>query len=369
MRRQLEPTHLIPARASLRRAVIQIDRNRCGAVCVVDDQDHLLGILTDGDIRRQVLRQVDLDQVRVEDVMQRRPVTATEDFSLAQLKHLMKARSIQQIPIVDHENRILGLSLAADLVVGPARGKKAVVMAGGRGVRLRPLTLERPKPLLPVGGRPLLELIIERMVACGFTDIIVTTAYRSRMIEDHLQDGSHLGATIRYLRETEPRGTAGSLSDLPPDDESDLLVMNGDILTTLEFNGLLDSHQAGGSDLTLAVREVEQHVDYGVVQTQDEWITRIDEKPRRSVLVNAGIYIVGPRARALVPGSGRFDMTELVRYSLGERLRVRSFPLREYWLDIGRMDDYERANRDLAEQMTFSREQDIHRHRPERAQV
>lgn len=331
---------------SVREAVERIDANRSGAVCVVDARARLLGILTDGDVRRLVLRGADLGAVPVESAMQRRPVTATADFSRAQLLHLMKARSIAQIPIVDDENTVLRVALARDLIDSPTRGRAALVMAGGRGLRLRPLTSRCPKPLLPVGGRPILELIVERLVACGFDDVLVATGYRSRMIEDRLQDGAHLGAAIRYLREEKPTGTAGALGRLPEDLKGDLLVMNGDILTTLDFAGMLESHQAAGADMTLAVRELRQRLEYGAVRLRDEWVAGIDEKPVRVELVNAGIYVVGERMRALVPASGRADMTDLVRWGLDEGRRVRSYPLREFWLDVGRPADYERANRE-----------------------
>jgi dTDP-glucose pyrophosphorylase len=331
--------------ASLQEAVARIDRNRCGAVCVIDGEGRLLGILTDGDIRRQLLRGADLRRTAVGEAMQRRPVTATPDFSRGQLRHLMRARSIAQIPIVDSADRLLRLALAADLLEAPARGRPALIMAGGQGARLRPLTLARPKPLLPVAGRPILEHVIERLVECGFDQVLVATGYQSRLIEDHLQDGRQYGASIRYLREEEPLGTAGALARLPEGLDGELLVMNGDILTTVDFAALLESHLASGADMTVAVRELVEQVEYGVVRVEGEWIQAIDEKPRRSLLVNAGIYVVGPRMRQLLPAGGPFHMTDLVRWGLDERRRVRSYPLREFWLDIGRMADYERANR------------------------
>jgi dTDP-glucose pyrophosphorylase len=328
----------------LQEAVARIDRNRCGAVCVVDEQQRLQGMLTDGDIRRQVLRGTDLRATVVGDVMQRRPVTATPDFSRSQLRHLMRARSIAQIPIVDGADRLLWVALAADLLEAPARGRPALVMAGGQGERLRPLTLSRPKPLLPVAGRPILEHVVERLVECGFDHVLIATGHQGRMIEDHLQDGRQFGAAIRYLREESPLGTAGALARLPGEIVGDLLVMNGDILTTVDFAALAESHAASGADMTVCVREMVEQVEYGVVRVEGEWLQAIDEKPRRSLLVNAGIYMVGPRMRQLAPDAP-FDMTDLIRWGLGERRRVRSYPLREFWLDIGRMADYERANR------------------------
>lgn len=343
--RVFHPDQVVEIAATLQEAVARIDMNRCGAVCVIDGRQELLGMLTDGDLRRQVLRGTDLRQTTVGEIMQRRPVTATPDFSRNQLRHLMKARSISQIPIVDAANRLLWLALASELLEAPVSGRPALIMAGGKGVRLRPLTLARPKPLLPVAGRPILEHVIERMVECGFTQLLVSTGYQSQMIEDQIQDGRQFGATIRYLREESPLGTAGALARLPGDVRGELLVMNGDILTTVDFSALMESHLASGADMTVAVREMVEQVDFGVVRVEGEWIQSIEEKPRRSLLVNAGIYVVGPRMRALAPSEDPCDMTDLIRWGIGERRRVRSYPLREFWLDIGRMADYERANR------------------------
>ena len=343
--RSFQPDQVVDPGATLQEAVARIDRNRCGGVCVVDAAGVLLGMLTDGDIRRQVLRGTDLRTVPVAEAMQRRPVTATPDFSRSQLRHLMRARSITQIPVVDGSNRLLWLALASELLEAPASGRPVLVMAGGLGVRLRPLTLARPKPLLPVAGRPILEHVVERLVECGFPQVLIATGYHSQMIEDHLQDGRQYGASIRYLREEAPLGTAGVLATLSREVQGDLLVMNGDILTTVDFAALVESHLASGADMTVAVREMVEQLEYGVVKVEGEWVTSIEEKPRRSLLLNAGIYVVGPRMRQLAADQGRFDMTDLIRWGIGEKRRVRSYPLREFWLDIGRMADYERANR------------------------
>jgi dTDP-glucose pyrophosphorylase len=347
--RGIGPDHVIHPNCNLEDAARSIDRNRCGAVCITDDRNHLLGVLTDGDLRRQVLRGMALDQVMVTEVMQRRPITATADFSAAQLRHLMKARSIAQIPIVDRENHLVALALAADLLEAPARGRQALIMAGGRGLRLRPLTADRPKPLLPIGGRPILEHIIERLVASGFDQLHLSVGYRSGMIEDHIQDGSHLGANVSYIREDQALGTAGALSRISLEGVDDLLVMNGDILTTLDFAALLESHKAAGADMTVAVREIVERLEYGVLRVEDEWVRDLVEKPRRSTLINAGIYIVGRRMRELCPASGPYDMTELIQWGLAENCRLKSYPIREFWLDIGHHGDYEAVRNGAAD--------------------
>jgi dTDP-glucose pyrophosphorylase len=344
--RALSSDTLIAERATLLEAMACIDRNCTGCVCVTNEDQQLLGVLTDGDIRRQILGGHDLKALLVRDAMQTQPVTATTDFKRSQLLHLMRGRSLAQIPIVDEDNKILGLACSSDLIQDPVRGRKAVIMAGGRGVRLRPLTLKCPKPLLPVAGRSIVEHLIEGLVSSGFDDLLVVTGYLSEMIEEQLQDGSHLGARLRYLQETEPKGTAGSLAALPEDFQGDLLVVNGDLMTTLDFSVLFESHLKSGADMTMAVREHWDRVEFGVVSLEKDWVRRVDEKPRRRVLVNAGIYALRASMRELVPSGVKADMTDLIQWGLQEGKRIKSFPMREYWLDVGRLDDYNRALRD-----------------------
>jgi dTDP-glucose pyrophosphorylase len=338
---------MITRDATLHEAITAIDSNCTGCVCVVSGVRELLGVLTDGDIRRQILKGSDLQELQVFEAMQARPVTATIDFNRTQLLHLMRSRSLAQIPIVDDQNSLIGLACSGDLIQNPACGRKAVIMAGGQGVRLRPLTLQCPKPLLPVAGRPIVEHLIEGLVASGFDDLLLITGYLSHMLEDQLQDGSHLGAHLEYLREEDPRGTAGSLASLPTNFDGDLLVVNGDLMTTLDFSALFETHHKSGADMTMAVREHWDRIDFGVVSLDEEWVRSVDEKPKRRVLVNAGIYVMGSIMRDLIPAGVKADMTDLIHWGLQEGKKIRSFPMREYWLDIGRHDDYKRATQDL----------------------
>jgi NDP-sugar pyrophosphorylase family protein len=219
-------------------------------------------------------------------------------------------------------------------------------MAGGFGNRLRPLTEDLPKPMLPVGGRPLMERIVEQLRDVGIHQLSVTTHYKPEVIADHFGDGSQFGVKIDYVREEQPLGTAGALGmiDQP---EGLLLVMNGDIVTQLNFRAMVDFHHEHKADMTVAVRKFDFQVPFGVVETEGVLITGLAEKPSLGFFVNAGIYLLEPTAHRNIPRGQRFDMTDLIDHLLAEKRRVVSFPIREYWLDIGHDADYEQAQDDL----------------------
>jgi len=223
---------------------------------------------------------------------------------------------------------------------------QAVVMAGGFGKRLRPLTDELPKPMLPVGGRPLMELIIEQLRDAGIQRMYVTTHYLPEKIKAHFGDGHAFGVEIEYIAEEKPLGTAGGIS-LIESPEVPLLVVNGDILTKVNFRAMLAYHRECNAALTLAVRKQGFDIPFGVVETEDGLVRRITEKPTYVYTVNAGIYLVSPQAHRMIPNDRRTDMTDLIARLIDERQPVASFMIREYWLDIGHYDDYMRAQQDI----------------------
>lgn len=217
-------------------------------------------------------------------------------------------------------------------------------MAGGVGSRLRPLTDDTPKPMLRVGDRPLLETILENFIEYGFHHFYFSVNYMADVIKDHFRDGSRWGVSIEYLHEVERLGTAGALRLLPGRPPNELLVMNGDLLTKINFSHLLDFHAAHGSSGTMCVKEYELQVPYGVVNIDNHRITGVDEKPVKRFFVNAGIYVLQPDSLDLLPASGYFDMPSLFEKMIASRRETAAFPVREYWLDIGQMADYDRAN-------------------------
>ena len=221
----------------------------------------------------------------------------------------------------------------------------AVIMAGGYGKRLLPLTEQVPKPMLPVGDKPLLELTIQQLRRSGIRDISLTTHYLPDAIVNHFGDGTAFGVRLSYLKEDHPLGTAGGLKLLKQADKP-FLVINGDILTGLPFREMLNFHRSHGALLTVGVRKYDLKVPFGVVDCEDVFITRLQEKPAFNLFVNAGIYLLEPSARDYLPDGQQFDMTDLIQTLLEKGKPVVSFPIMEYWLDVGRHEDYSQAQED-----------------------
>jgi NDP-sugar pyrophosphorylase family protein len=259
---------------------------------------------------------------------------------------LMRRHGVRHIPLLDARQRVAGLVLLEELVPEDRLCLQAVIMAGGKGTRLRPLTDNVPKPMLPIGNRPLLEHTIERLREAGVSRIHIATHYRPEKITEHFGDGRRFGVDVRYVTEPAALGTAGALGLLEGTDEP-LLVINGDILTNLNIKAMLSFHIEHGADLTIAARPYGVQVPYGVIQC-DGWSVRaIEEKPAYQFFVNAGVYLIQPGSLCHVPSGRVFDMTNLIERLLVEGRNVVGFPVHEYWLDIGRPPDYERAQLDM----------------------
>ena len=344
---------LLRADASVRGAMECIDRNKIGIALVVDADRRLLGTITDGDIRRAMLADVELDapvealleRQRDLDVDRPRPLTAPVGSVPAELVALMQRYDVRQIPLVDGAGCVRSVSLLRDLVEVEGPPLRAVIMAGGYGTRLGELTRETPKPMLPVGDRPLLERIIEQLRDAGIAHVNLTTHYRADEIAGHFGTGESLGVEIEYVSEEQPLGTAGALGLIESDEP--ILVMNGDILTRVDFKAMHRFHDEHGADMTMAVRPYEARVPYGLVDLDGTRITSIEEKPLARGFVNAGIYLLNPDVCRLVSPGESLDMPQLIVRLLVDGRAVVGFPLREYWLDIGRLADYEQALADV----------------------
>lgn len=329
---------------TLRNILELLDETACGIVLVVDDDRRLLGTVTDGDVRRAILAGLGADTPIAALLARRRrePATAPHGMLDSDLLHLMAEESLRHVPLVDAEGRIAGIALLSELVREYELPLRAVVMAGGLGTRLGELTEDLPKPMLPIGDRPLLERIIEQLREAGVQRVNLTTHYRAEAISSYFGDGERFGVELQYVHEDEPLGTAGALGLLDHSDEP-ILVMNGDILTRIDFRAMLEYHQEHGADMTIAVRPYELRVPYGLVETRGEAVVALSEKPLVQGFANAGIYLLEPAVCRDVPSGLRLDMTELIERLLEQGRSVVSFPLREYWLDIGQLEDYERA--------------------------
>lgn len=323
-----------------------LDRSSWQICLVVDGDRHLLGTVTDGDIRRRILKGQPLD-APVTEVMNARPIVGNPKDDRTRLLDSLRARQLKQLPIVDHDGRVVGLETLDHLASpNPVRDNWVVLMAGGLGTRLRPLTEHAPKPLLRVGNRPILETILLGFVKQGFHRFYISVNYKAEMVKAHFDDGDRWGVTIRYLEEDRRLGTAGALTlieDLP---ELPLIVSNGDLLTKVDFNSMLDFHDSHGAEATMGVREYDLEVPFGVVQMDQADIVAIEEKPVQRFFVNAGLYVIGPSALPRIPRGKVYDMPTLFGDLISAGGRTVAFPIREYWLDIGRMSDLERAKLD-----------------------
>lgn len=338
----------LPAAATIRDAIASLDENRAKIVLVVDEHRRLLDTITDGDIRRAILAGLGPDDP-VSVLKQRKdgsaaetPVVARIGMPRAALRQLMDRHVIQQVPLVDDQGRVTGLVTRGALSEQEDIPVRAVIMAGGNGTRLRPLTYKIPKPMLPVGNRPLLEVIIDRLRRAGVRDVVITTRYKASMILDHFDDGSRFGVDVSYIWEMEPGGTAGSLALLEPSDQR-VLVTNGDVLTRIDYRAVLDFHRENHADMTVTVRQHEVTVPYGVVSTDGVNICGIAEKPVIRHFINAGVYLLEPEVCRHVPRDRTFHMTDLIETVIGQGGTVVGFPVRENWIDIGQMADYEAA--------------------------
>lgn len=333
----------------VRDAMRAIDAGAMAIALVIDGDGRLLGTVTDGDIRRGILRGLQMDDP-IATVMHRQPVKALHGGSRDEMLRLMRQHHIGQLPIVDTECRVVGLELLADLLEqAEEKDHWVVLLAGGLGTRLLPLTEAVPKPLLKVGSRALLDVLIEQIASYGFRRFLVAVNYRAEMVEHHLGDGRQFGVQIEYVREPQPLGTVGAVRLVRERLDRTFIVVNGDLLTRVNFEHLLEFHETQGYDITVGVKEYEARIPYGVVELASGQVCALEEKPTRTYLVNAGIYALRPGVIDLIPEGRRFDMTDLVRAALEDGRKVGGFPIHEYWLDIGAREDYERANGDYLE--------------------
>jgi dTDP-glucose pyrophosphorylase len=337
---------LITADSSLREALEAIDLAGTQIALIVDKNRRLLGTLSDGDVRRAMLRGVKVDD-RVDCAMHTGARVINSLSSNEEIQDLMRLSGCNQLPIVNSEGVVVGLSLISDFFHPVRRENWVIIMAGGLGTRLNKLTQNTPKPMLKVGSRPILETIIQSYTNQGFFRFYMAVNYKAEQIVAHFGDGSAFGVDIRYLFENIRLGTAGALSMLPERPSAPVIVTNADLLTTVNFGNLLDQHERKGAQATMAVRQYEMQVPFGVVNMHDDQIYSIEEKPIKSFLVSAGIYALSPEALDLVPSEQFFDMPSLFDAILERGLKTHAHQIEEYWLDIGQLPDYEKANRDF----------------------
>ena len=273
-------------------------------------------------------------------------MTAPAGADRSELLRLMRECVVRQIPLIDSRGRVAGVATLDELIPEQVLPVQAIIMAGGPGTRLRPLTEKMPKPMLPVGDRPIMEVIIGGLREAGIRRVSIATHYQPKKITDYFGDGEQFGVELNYVAEDRPLGTAGALGIMDRSNEP-LLVINGDILTQVNFRAMLDYHREHGADLTMAVSKYDVQVPYGVVECEGQNVCRLREKPLLNFFVNAGIYLLEPLVHQYIPNGKHLDMTDLIEQLIDKGRTVVSFPIVEYWLDIGEHDDYVRAQRDV----------------------
>lgn len=348
---QLKALSLSPEQ-SINAAMECIDRGACGIALVVDEESHLLGTITDGDVRRAILAGKDLKSpvsillASKISTQYPKPITARLGTKRETLIELLHKNYLYQLPILDNDGKVVDLVMLDDLIPPHDLPLQAVIMAGGLGTRLKPLTDDLPKPMLHVGGKPLMELVIEQLREVGIRRVNVTTHYKPEKIFDHFGDGSTFGVELNYVNEDKPLGTGGALGLMDVPTES-MLVINGDILTDVDFRAMLNYHRENHAVMTVAVRQYDIKVPYGVIECKGSLVSSLKEKPQMNFLVNAGVYLLEPKVYEFIPNGEHFNMTDLIQRLLDAKHIVASFPIIEYWLDIGQLADYEKAQDDV----------------------
>lgn len=334
---------VIRPETSLRTTIEVIDRAALQIALVVDDEDRLIGVVTDGDIRRALIRGLSLEHA-VAEVMNKRPKVAGLQDSKAQMIAMMEGHHLYQLPVVDADGRIERLESLQALYKQPSFPNPVFLLAGGFGTRLRPLTDDCPKPLLEIGGKPILETILENFLKSGFRQFYIAVHYRAGQIKEYFGNGARWGVSIDYIEEPEPMGTAGAIGLLPDNlPDVPLLVMNGDILTQIDFSRLLAYHNEQQAIATLCVRQYEYQIPYGVVSLEQQRVIGIEEKPLQSCLASAGIYVLDHSLIKTIASRKKLDMPALLNMQVAQGELVSMFPVNDYWLDIGREADFLRA--------------------------
>lgn len=337
---------LIFKEATIKEAMEAIDKGAAEIALVVDKRKKLLATVTDGDIRRGLIRGLTLKDP-IEKCMHRNFIFVKEGTNKAEVLDLMKAHSIKQIPILDEKGRVKGLHLMKEIIGSESKSNIALILAGGRGERLKPITEEIPKPMIKVAGRPILERLILHLIGYGIRNFYIAVNYKSEIIENHFLDGKELGCKINYIKEEKPLGTAGAIGLLPEIPKEPIVVLNGDLLTQFNLDEMLRFHKERKFCATLGVYDYVYDIPYGIVEEKGGLLKSIKEKPSFVLPVNAGIYILNPEVITLVPKNETFTMPELLKKILSLKKKVGIFHIQGDWIDIGLHKDLKKAKGEI----------------------
>jgi dTDP-glucose pyrophosphorylase/CBS domain-containing protein len=335
---------IVPIGATLLEALRAIDAGAESIAFVADESGRIVGSLSDGDVRRALLAGAALEDRSLPATMRRDFAFVTPEVGRAEVLDLMRARDVGQLPILDAQGRLCGLHSVGQMISRAERPNCAVILAGGRGTRLYPITETIPKPMVAVAGRPILERLILHLMSHGIRRIYLSVNYLAHMIEEHFGNGSRFGCTIEYLREPQPLGTGGPLSLLDPCPSEPVLVLNGDLVTQCDLGRMIDVHAAGGFVATIGLRPYEVDIPFGVAAVEEGRLIALHEKPVERRLINAGLYVLSPEAVRMVPDGRSYPITELFGRCLAEGRHVGAHVIEDEWLDVGRPEELRKAN-------------------------
>jgi dTDP-glucose pyrophosphorylase len=338
--------YCIDADATIKEAMKVIDKNLTGGALVINKKNELVGTITDGDIRRAILRGSEINE-SIEGTYFKNFKFVTKEHSKKKAKEYMLSNKIRQVPVIDKDKKLTDLYFLDDILSYDKKENYVFILAGGLGTRLRPLTETVPKPMLRVGDKPILELIIEQFKEYGFRNFIISLNYKGSIIEEYFKDGKDFDVNIEYIRETKKLGTAGSIALVKEKLTRPFIVINGDILTGIDFDKFLNHHIDNNFNITVGVRNYEINVPYGVLVTENMIIESLEEKPTYKFNINGGVYALNPEITKYIQEEEVYNMTDLIEDAMDNHQRSGIYEIIEYWTDIGQIEDYKQANRDI----------------------
>lgn len=331
---------------SIKKTLSVIDSGARGIVLLVNDDQTLIGTITDGDIRRALLKGAYLDDT-IENIAHYSPISVTQDMTREEVKDIFIKNAIQVAPIVDDKKKVIDLITISDILLPQGKENIVIIMAGGLGTRLKELTKEVPKPMLRVGQYPMLHHIINNFKTYGYNKILMSVNYKAEIIENYFQDGCNHGAKIGYIKEEKRLGTAGGIKLAEEKLNTDFFVINGDIFTNLNVENMMKFHKENNFDITVGIRRHSFQIPYGVIQRENNNIVELKEKPEIEYFINAGVYCLSTNVLKFIPNDEYFEITDLINICIKNNMDVGSYEIKEYWMDIGQLEDYNKVNEDI----------------------
>ena len=329
----------------IKRVISAIDNGGLKIALILNSDNNFVGTVTDGDIRRALLKGYKLDS-SIKKIIKKNCLTANLKTAKKEIFIMMKENGISQIPIISDTNELIGLEISKDLLPNSSNfflPNYALLMAGGRGKRLMPITNDCPKPLLPINGKPILEIILEQCIDSGIKNFYISVHYLAEKIINYFGDGSKWNVNIKYFKENKPLGTAGSLKLLPDDFKEPIFVINGDVLTKTNFKDVLKYHSINNADITICAREHKLESPFGVIEVDGIYFKSMIEKPSFRQLVNAGIYVINPSILKSIKSDKYLDMPDFISFNKKNKKEVIVYPIHEYWIDIGKPETLDKA--------------------------